>query len=118
MIHLRPPLLCRLAYAGKAAQERLENGVCYWTFEKENIQLRPVQGRRSVEDAKSSPKAMDIGKIVREEDGFWLRKARGPGRDLSLVPDHRARSPKKWTPDCVPGGQKMSPRLRPQGPKK
>ena len=30
-------------------------------------------GRRSVEDAKSSPKAMDSGKIVREEDGFLLR---------------------------------------------
>ena len=30
-------------------------------------------GRRSVEDAKSSLKAMDLGKIVREEDGFLLR---------------------------------------------
>ena len=57
-----------------------------------------VQGRRSVEDAKSSPKAMDIGKIVREEDGFWLRKAREPGGAWSLVPDHRARSPKKMDP--------------------
>ena len=78
MIHLRPVLLCRLAYAGKAAQERLENGVCYWTFEKENIQLCPVRGRRSVEDAKSSLKAMDLGEIVREEDGFSLSRRRSP----------------------------------------
>ena len=40
MIYIRPALLCRLAYAGKAAPKRLENGVCYWTFEKENMQLR------------------------------------------------------------------------------
>ena len=49
----------------------MENGVCYWTFEKENIQLRQPHGRRSVEDAKSSLRAMDSGKIVREEDGFF-----------------------------------------------
>ena len=39
-IYIWPALLWRLAYVGKAALERLENGVCYWTFEKENIQLR------------------------------------------------------------------------------
>ena len=32
IIHIA--LLCRLAYAGKAALERLENGVCYWTIKK------------------------------------------------------------------------------------
>ena len=52
--------------------------------------VRP--GRRSVEDAKSSLKAMDSGKIVREEDGFLLQKACGPGRDLSLALGHSDRS--------------------------
>ena len=36
-----------------------------------------VRGRRSVEAAKSSLKAMDLGKIVREEDGFLLRMELG-----------------------------------------
>jgi hypothetical protein len=52
----------------------LENGVCYWTFKKENIQPRQL-GRRSVEAAKSSLNAMNSGGIVREEDGFLPWKA-------------------------------------------
>ena len=34
-------------------------------------------GHRSVEDAKSSLKAMNSGEIVREEDGFLLWKGSG-----------------------------------------
>ena len=39
--------------------------------------------RRSVEDAKSSPKAMDSGKIVREEDSYFAASV-GIGYDESI----------------------------------
>ena len=71
---------------GPALSSRIRGKSCTGTLGKWRLLLdvrkgkhsaSSVPGRRSVEDAKSSLKAMNSGEIVREEDGFLLWKGSG-----------------------------------------
>ena len=77
-----PMTILDTSMTGPALSSRIRRKSCIGTLGKWRLLLdvrkgkhsaSSVPGCRSVEDAKSSLKAMDLGKIVREEDGFLLR---------------------------------------------